>query len=191
MHDGGATVTGYKIEKRTTKKKTWETVIETQETKATVGGLVNTEAYHFRVFAKNEKGLSEEALTTEKEVKLPEKPKEEIPPAPEGPLTVSDITESTCKLTWKRPKAIPKSTLVSYNVEKRESKSTNWSSVIKTQETYANVGGLINTEAYHFRVSTETDKGTSTTFLETTTVVKMVKKTVKKKVEIRGRFGFL
>ncbi|TKR69833.1 hypothetical protein L596_021934 [Steinernema carpocapsae] len=182
MHDGGAKITGYKIEKKTTKKRNWETVIETKETKATVSGLVNTDAYHFRVFAQNEKGLSDEALSTDKEVKLAEKPKEELPPIPEGPLTVSDVTDTTCKLTWKRPKSVPKTTLISYNVEKRESKTSKWTSVIKTQETYTNVGGLINTEAYHFRVSSETDQGQSKTYLETTTEVKMVTK------EVKGRF---
>lgn len=68
--DGGASITGYAVEKKDTasKSSTWTSAGSTADTSLTVSRLTEGHSYMFRVFAENECGAGEPA-TTAKSVK--------------------------------------------------------------------------------------------------------------------------
>ena len=59
--DGGAPVSGYVIERRDVTQDEWVESAQTEELCATLTQLVENHEYLFRVFAKNQYGLSEPA----------------------------------------------------------------------------------------------------------------------------------
>ncbi|VDK32820.1 unnamed protein product [Gongylonema pulchrum] len=78
-----------------------------------------------------------------------------VPSAPVGPLEVTDITDVSCKITWRPPEHDGNSKLLGYCVEKREAKKSTWAFVTRTTSTTAEISGLSDTTKYYFRVTAE------------------------------------
>lgn len=64
-HNGGAPITGYAIEKKDTSSKSadWTSATSTTDTTITISRLTEGHDYLFRVFAENDTGVSEPAVT--------------------------------------------------------------------------------------------------------------------------------
>ncbi|VDM43005.1 unnamed protein product, partial [Toxocara canis] len=82
-----------------------------------------------------------------------------VPSVPVGPLNVSNITATSCTLSWQPPKNDGNSKLLGYCVEKRDMKRSAWAFHARTSETSAEISGLTETTKYHFRVTAENALG--------------------------------
>ncbi|XP_055900297.1 twitchin-like isoform X6 [Biomphalaria glabrata] len=82
------------------------------------------------------------------------------PGAPSGPLAVSDITKSTCRLAWKPPKDDGGGKINSYLVERQEVGKPYWVTVSShCKDTSIDVQGLYENSQYLFRVAAVTENG--------------------------------
>lgn len=78
------------------------------------------------------------------------------PEKPTGPLGVSDITKSTCRLQWKPPKTDGGSKITRYVVERQEVGIPYWVTVSsRCKDCNQDVQGLYENNQYAFRVSAE------------------------------------
>lgn len=151
--DGGAPITGYRVEKRDAKRdnftKVGETNSKTLEIKASK--LVEGNQYYFRVYAINEVGESKPAVTDEPiTAKLPFDP-----PGPPVNLTANDITRTSVTLTWETPEFDGGSPITGYYVEKNIGK--RWVKVNKkaTMKLTREVTDHREGETYEYRVCAE------------------------------------
>ncbi|GFO38541.1 titin, partial [Plakobranchus ocellatus] len=174
--DGGATITGYVVEKREGKAASWvpagETDALTTSVTYVVQNLLEDYEYAFRVKAKNSAGLGEAAVL--KESVIPSRPLEK-PSAPVGPLEVSNITEDSVTLTWHKPEADGGAPVTNYIVEKCDTRRPRWVRVdsVPSDETEFKVQNLLEGVDYKFRVMAENKVGVSEP-LETDATVRPV-----------------
>lgn len=85
------------------------------------------------------------------------------PTAPKGPLTVSDLTSNSCKLSWKEPESDGGKPLKQYIIERRDSKRYSWKEVetVRPKYTSIDVTRLQEGVEYEFRVFAENEEGRS------------------------------
>ncbi|XP_070200689.1 twitchin-like isoform X4 [Littorina saxatilis] len=82
------------------------------------------------------------------------------PGPPTGPLNVSDITKSACKLSWKPPKVDGGSRLKGYQVERQEVGKPYWVTVASCcKDTNIDIQGLYDNHQYKFRVAGVNENG--------------------------------
>ncbi|KAJ1363943.1 Twitchin [Parelaphostrongylus tenuis] len=84
----------------------------------------------------------------------------DIPGAPEGPLTVKDITKDGCSLAWNPPEDDGGSPITNYIVEKQED-GGRWIPCGETADTTLRVGKLNEGHEYKFRVKAVNRQGVS------------------------------
>jgi hypothetical protein len=154
--NGGAAISGYRIDRRTTDGE-WETAVpNTGSTTLTrsVSGLNNGTAYVFRVAAINAAGAGE--FSTESAA---------ITPGKNAAPTNLRATAGNASvgLTWTAPPAITGLAILGYKVERRNGVG-GWTVVIERTEsndTAYTVTGLTNGSSYTFRVSAVNARVTS------------------------------
>lgn len=86
-----------------------------------------------------------------------------VPSAPEGPLKISEITDSSVQLSWKPPNFNGGLQLTAYVIERRDRKRATWMSVDKVFPnitTYC-IQNLMEGNEYYFRVFAENEEGLS------------------------------
>ncbi|XP_021346443.1 twitchin-like isoform X8 [Mizuhopecten yessoensis] len=84
------------------------------------------------------------------------------PGSPSGPLAVSEITKSTCSLSWKPPRELGGGKLSHYVVERQEIGKPYWVTVSsRCKDTKQDVQGLVENHQYLFRVSAVNEFGQS------------------------------
>uniref|UniRef100_A0A1I8IQH6 Ig-like domain-containing protein n=1 Tax=Macrostomum lignano TaxID=282301 RepID=A0A1I8IQH6_9PLAT len=84
------------------------------------------------------------------------------PGRPEGPLEVSDVTKTSCQLTWKPPTDDGGSPVQNYVVQKLDTQKGEWETVSETVSgTTFTVPRLKEGHEYQFRVAAETLQGIS------------------------------
>ena len=85
------------------------------------------------------------------------------PGAPEGPITVSNLTKDSATLTWKPPKDDGGCDLTAYIVERRDAKRNVWTKVATLDGVTLDykATGLVEGNNYHFRVTAENEVGQS------------------------------
>ena len=168
-HDlGGLPLTGYYIEKWNPKTTDWCYMARVRpdrgdEIPLQMIGLRPGAPYRFRVSAENASGrglpleMEEPVLCT-----LPFA----TPGTPEAPLLVSDVTESTAKLTWGPPLDTGGLDLTHYMVQMRYLASSAWHKVSKVAASEAEgmpstiSQNLLRGKEYIFRVAAVNDAGT-------------------------------
>ncbi|KHJ76844.1 immunoglobulin I-set domain protein, partial [Oesophagostomum dentatum] len=84
----------------------------------------------------------------------------DVPGAPEGPLSVKDITKDGCSLRWNPPEDDGGSPITNYIVEKQED-GGRWVPCGETADTNLKVGKLNEGHEYKFRVKAVNRQGTS------------------------------
>lgn len=85
----------------------------------------------------------------------------DIPLPPEGPLKPSNITKSSCTLTWRPPKDDGGSEITGYMVEKMDSENMRWVPVGEVQGCNIRADHLIEGHDYNFRVRAFNKQGES------------------------------
>jgi titin len=152
--NGGAAITDYVVEYKTTVAATWTVFADgtSTTTSATVTGLTNGIAYMFRVAANNSVGLG--AYSNE----VTETPRA-APSAPSGLAGV--VGNAQVALSWNVP-AANGATITDYVVEYKTTAAATWSTFADGTSTTASatVTGLTNGTAYLFRVSAVNSVGT-------------------------------
>ncbi|XP_076471204.1 twitchin-like [Babylonia areolata] len=93
------------------------------------------------------------------------------PGSPLGPLAVSDVTKSSCKLAWKPPKVDGGARVTGYHVERQEVGKPYWVTVMSNcKDTNLDIQGLYDDHQYLFRVAANNENGTGD-FLETESAI--------------------
>ncbi|KAI5726324.1 hypothetical protein M8J76_000791 [Diaphorina citri] len=112
----------------------------------------------YKLIAENPSGTDEATL----ELTVLSKPS-----SPEGPLEVSNVTKTGCKLKWKKPEDDGGIPITEYEVEKMDLETGKWIRVGKVpgdkfgDEPEINVTGLEPGQEYKFRVRAVNDEGDS------------------------------
>lgn len=163
-NNGGSDVTAYVIEKCDVKRKVWMevTTVAADLTTYIVQDLYEDSTYMFRVSAVNEYGKSDplqsEPVTARSQFDKPSSPK--------GPLTTSNMTDTSFTLSWNEPSSDGGSPIIEYIVEKKEVGRKAWQRVGTTDSKSLSmeVSSLKKSTAYHFRISCRNNVGTSLPF---------------------------
>ncbi|XP_077374073.1 titin-like [Festucalex cinctus] len=157
LHDGGASVSHYIVEKRETSRVTWTGVdphVESVSYKVTK--LTPGREYIFRVCAVNKFGVGE---FLESEPFIAQNPFK-TPSAPSTPIA-SAVTGDSVMLTWERPETDGGSEIDGYILEKRDKDGVRWTKCNKRRlnDLRFRCTGLTEGHYYQFRVSAENTAG--------------------------------
>ena len=128
MKPNYALFAAYKLEVKDASGK-WKLVkedIDPMSTSHTVKGLKESVPYLFRVSAVNDMGVGEPLA-----LDRPVTPRQRVaaPSCPRGPLTVSDMDETSVTVGWRESEQSGGSQLAGYVVEVRESIRARWTQV--------------------------------------------------------------
>lgn len=164
--DGGAAVTGYRIEVSLDGGETWSPAVAdtgSADPSATVEGLTNGAAATFRVSAINDAGAGAPSGTASVTPRT-------VPDAPE-PLTATPQDRSVA-LSWSAPVDDGGAAVSGYRIEQSVDGGENWTEVSAdtgSTQTSALVTGLENGTAIEFRVSAINEAGAGTAAVATAT----------------------
>ncbi|XP_014667690.1 PREDICTED: titin-like [Priapulus caudatus] len=149
---GGDEIKGYLIERRDTKRQSFQVAGRTQDTTFTITDLIEGNKYKCRVTAENRQGQGEPAETMGA---IEVKDQFTEPTAPKGKPIVSNITPDSCKVTWEPPEDNGGSPITGYVLEKKTSFSPRWNKVTREpiKEPTFTIDGLIEDQEYEFRVA--------------------------------------
>ena len=154
--DGGSPVTGYYVEKYSSKR--WVKVNKKAVTKCEliVDDLSEKKEYEYRATAENIVGLSKPCESIRFIAKNPF----DVPGAPGQPV-VEEITAVTAKLSWAPPESDGGSPITNYIVEKKKKGEVKWARVNKdtVSEPEFTVPELKEEIEYEFRVTAENKAG--------------------------------
>ncbi|XGW29138.1 hypothetical protein V3C99_008720 [Haemonchus contortus] len=120
-------------------------------TKLDIKDSARADSGKYKIVATNENGRDEAEVTVNVL---------DIPGAPEGPLTVKDITKDSCTLKWHPPEDDGGSPITNYIVEKQEDDG-RWVPCGETADTNLKVGKLNEGHEYKFRVKAVNRQGVS------------------------------
>ncbi|CAH1395279.1 unnamed protein product [Nezara viridula] len=150
VDDGGVDISKYSLEKCEISKKIWTKVadIERDARSYSVQRLLTNAEYMFRIFAQNPVGVSEPAESESVRVQS----KYGLPSAPEGPLEISGMTDTSCTLSWGVPFSDGGTPILDYLVERRESGNA-WIKIGSTKELHIVTSSLKKGVSYEFKVS--------------------------------------
>jgi titin len=143
--NGGATVTGYIVDRSADGGITWSTATTTGTTGAVISGLTNGTTYAFRVRAVNAAGEGSNTATVSA---LPAA----VPSAPTSLGTL--VGDSQVSITWSAPSSNGGASIVGYRVEQSSDGGSIWTTIVTSTPTrnYL-VVGLANGTSYRFRVT--------------------------------------
>ncbi len=124
-HDGGSPVTRYVIFSREVNKPNWNRVgvADASSFSYQIEHLTENSDYHFRVVAENNIGQSEHVQTLEP---IKARSPYDVPSTPEGPLVVTNITDTSATVSWKKPLNDGGSPIVGYLIKRRDIKRPVW-----------------------------------------------------------------
>ncbi|KAK3083483.1 hypothetical protein FSP39_023775 [Pinctada imbricata] len=156
---GGSDITGYLVEKREANRRAWQEVAVVPDLTIIVPKLLEGNQYFFRVSAKNEVGTSDAVEL--KEAVLAKNPFD-VPDAPNEPI-ISDVSATSCQLTWQPPANDGGSPVIGYHVERMSGYSPRWVRVTKDliDGTELSNTDLVEGNTYEFRVLAENKAGLS------------------------------
>lgn len=156
--DGGSPITRYKIERKDSKRNSWNNEVYSTETEVVLTKLKEGNSYFFRVCAENDIGFGPWTETPEA---ITPKSKYSVPSPPLNPK-VSEIFKTECTITWDEPESDGGKPITGYILEKRQIKSKLWikhKAIITSTE--VKITELIEGNEYEFRVLAENEIGVS------------------------------
>lgn len=83
------------------------------------------------------------------------------PGKPKGPLKVSDVTKTGCKVKWEKPEDDGGKPITGYLVEKLDKSTGRWVPVGRSTEPEMEIKGLQDGHEYEFRVKALNEEGES------------------------------
>ncbi|ERL85176.1 hypothetical protein D910_02598 [Dendroctonus ponderosae] len=148
------TITWFHIDTEVKSEGNIEIINVDYNTKLNITNSVRKNTGVYRIKAVNEHGQDE----AEVEVTVLSSPGK-----PKGPLKVSDVTKSGCKLKWDKPEDDGGKPVTGYVVEKLDKATGRWVPVGRTgpNDTEMDVKGLTEGHEYDFRVKAVNDEGES------------------------------
>uniref|UniRef100_A0A0K8VP60 Titin n=2 Tax=Bactrocera latifrons TaxID=174628 RepID=A0A0K8VP60_BACLA len=157
--DGGSRIIEYIVEIKEFHETEYRLLGSTigNVTNILVSEVIKDRAYQFKIYAKNEVGISE-ALETEDKIVVGRRI---TPPSPPQNLRIPDVTNRSVTLDWEVPANNGGSEITGYCIEKRSATSTKWTKVI-TLDAHCRqytVDNLKEKCEYWFRVSAENAVG--------------------------------
>ena len=162
---GGATVTGYKIERSANGATAWMEVVANTGNVNTYShtGLTDAETIHYRVFAINSEGQG----ATASNVAMATVGVEPItaPGAPTDLTATASGSTTTIVLSWTAPTDTGGATITGYKIERSEDGATGWMEVVADTgdvNTYSHTG-LTDGETIHYRVFAINSEGAGAT----------------------------
>ncbi|KAK4474841.1 hypothetical protein MN116_000743 [Schistosoma mekongi] len=169
LRDGESPILGYYVERREGQRRQQFTypirLIGADKLSVRIPDLKPGIEYIFRVSSFNDVGSSEPTYSEPLVIKSPYS----VPDAPKGPLTCSDLTDSSLKLTWLPPEDNGGLPVKRYYVEMKDvGNPAGWLPLgtVSGDSTSYLVSGLQQGYAYRFRVRAANDEG-SGDWLET------------------------
>jgi predicted phage tail protein len=160
--NGGAPVSRYIIYCREVNTNTWTRagVVDSETFSYQVENLTENSEYHFRVVAENCKGPGAH-LQTESPFKACSP--YTVPDAPQGPLTVKNVTDKSATITWQKPKNDGGSAITGYLIKRRDVKRPVWVKCGRVgPDTFAiNIKDLVEGCQYAVQVFAENSEGLS------------------------------
>ena len=160
-NNGGAVITGYRIETSTNAGTTWSEQEDDTESTATAyehTGLMPGTTYHYRVFAINSAGTGNPSnvdhATTAVTVTQPDEP---------TGLSATASGRTQINLSWTAPSNDGGAAITGYQIELSTDTGSNWSDLVAntgtTSTTYTHTG-LLPATTYHYRISAINAAGT-------------------------------
>merc|ERR1711917_24249 len=126
-HNGGAKITGYRVEKRETSRLSWLVVYDfTQDCCVKINALVRNNEYVFRVAAINQNGMGPYMESAPMIARDPY-----TKPSEPGVPSVDNIIKDSLTLCWARPIDNGGAEIRGYIVERRKKGATRWIRVLK------------------------------------------------------------
>ena len=158
-YDGGADITGYRIEVSTDRGNVWRDLVENTESTATSyehTGLAPASTRHYRVSAVNRVGPGDPSNTAEATTDAT------VPNAPLG-LTATAKDHSQINLDWDAPDFDGGAAITGYRIEVSADAGTTWTNLVadtdSTVTEYSHTG-LNPATTRHYRVSAINEIGT-------------------------------
>lgn len=161
-NDGNSAILEYVVEMREENRTIWKKVGtadgETQSIK--IEDLVNEKNYQFRVLCRNRFGVSEPYCSEEL---ITAKCKFGAPTKPIGPLSVTEMTNTSVTLSWRPPQSNGGLALTSYIIERKLTFENNWirETMVDSDTLSYTVSNLFAKYEYDFRVIAENPLGQS------------------------------
>ena len=124
-HNGGSYLTRYAIYCREVNTSNWARVgvVDPEVLSYQVENLTENSDYHFRVVAENKIGQSDYLQTTEP---IKARSPYSVPNKPDGPLEVTNITQTSVTVSWKKPLSDGGSHVTGYVIKRRDVKRPVW-----------------------------------------------------------------
>jgi len=161
-HDGGAPINRYALYYREYNTDNWSRAawLDPDTTMHTVENLSENCDYHFRVVAENKIGHSD-YLQTEAPIKA--RSPYSVASRPEGPLAVSNLTESSATVSWSSPKSNGGSPVTGYVVMRRDVRRPVWVRCgrVNADQLSFKVRDLVEDNEYVVQVFAENAEGLS------------------------------
>ncbi len=161
-NDGGSPITRYVIFSREVNKPTWNRVgvVDASTFSYQVDRLTENSDYHFRVVAENNIGQSEHLQTVEPIRALS---RYQVPSRPEGPLVITNVTDSSVTCSWKRPLSDGGSPIVAYLIKRRDLKRPVWVKCgrVSADTHSVKIKELVENYEYGIQVFAENSEGLS------------------------------
>src|SRR5881409_3258636 len=161
--NGGAVITGYKIERSTDGGITWTTLVANTGSTSTAYsdiGLAHTTAYTYRVSAINSVGTGSPSATASSTTLSV------APSSPTGLTATASSSSSQINLSWTAPADNGGSAITGYKIERSTDGGTTWSVLVantgSAATSYSDTG-LTHTTSYAYRISAINSVGTSST----------------------------
>lgn len=155
VHDGGARVHHYVVEKREASRRTWtEAAPKCTQTNLRISELLEGVPYFFKVMAENQYGIGEA-------YEMPDPIIATAEPAPPKRLDIIDTTDTTVTIAWMKPEHDGGSRITAYCVEVKTKGTDKWVVGGSTKNLSLVVEGLAEGTEYEFRVKARNDAGYS------------------------------
>jgi len=158
-YDGGADITGYRVEESSDGGRVWTTLVDNTGNTATAyshTGLNPATTHHYRVSAINRVGAGEPSNTAEATTDAT------VPDSPTRLTATADGTDRI-DLAWTAPGFNGGAQITGYRIEVSENAGSNWTDLVadtRSDETEYSHTGLDPASTRHYRVSAINEIGT-------------------------------
>lgn len=124
-NDGGSAIKRYVVYHREVNTPNWVRagVVNSETFSYQIQNLTENADYHFRIVAENSQGQSE-PLQTDQPIKA--RSQYNVPDKPEGPMVITNVTDKSAAISWKKPLNDGGSSITGYLIKRRDVNRPVW-----------------------------------------------------------------